>query len=312
MTEVIAQPISGEGAERGRGGLPDSLPVVLRTAVHVKVSQGRFRPPWSQRIVLVKWVISGEAAMRVNGRRIPFGPGDVAVYLPTQPHEFWAIAPVSEMCWFSTDGELAEQFAHMLGLRVGVYHYGPPPVAKIDEMIRSLSDQTLIGRRRSSELAVQLQYDVANRTPPPQVTSLVQQVRHLIQDGLADPALSAKGIAEQMNYNRGSLSRMFHRHAGLTIMDCITQMRLQQAEFLLQQTDDRIGDIARKCGFRDVSYFTRWVKKQTGRVPHKLRDVAAWTEVKAQQKAGSIPVGDKPADPTPEMAVSLSSRFPRR
>src|SRR3954451_17066220 len=159
MTEVIAQPVSGIGAERGRGGLADSLPVVLRTAVHVTVSPRRFRPPWSKRIVLIKWVLSGEAAMRVGGRRISFGPGDVAVYLPMQDHEFWSVAPQSEMCWFSTDGELAEQFAHMLGLRAGVYHYGPPPVAKIDEMIRSLSDQSLQGRRRSSEMAVHLQYD---------------------------------------------------------------------------------------------------------------------------------------------------------
>src|SRR2546429_165097 len=110
MTEVIAQPISGAGAERGRGGLPGSLPVGLRAAVH---------------------------------------------------------------------------------------HCGSPPVENIEGMIRSLGDQSLLGRRRSSELAVHLQYDVANHTPPPQISSLVQQVRHLIQDGLADPALSATGIAQQ-------------------------------------------------------------------------------------------------------------------
>jgi AraC-like DNA-binding protein len=260
--------------------------------------------------VLVKWVIAGEAAMRLSGRRLSFGPGDVAVYLPAEPHEFWAVAPVSEMCWFSTDGELAEQFAHMLGLRPGVYRYGEAPVAVIEEMIRSLGDQSLLGRRRSSELAVHLQYDVANHTPPPQITSLVQQVRHLIQDGLADPGLSATGIAEQMNYNRGSLSRMFHRHAGLTIMECITQMRLQQAEFLLQQTDDRIGDIARKCGFRDLSYFTRWVKKHVGSVPHKLRNSTAWIEAKALQKSAASPATAMAS--MAEATISLTSRFPRR
>ena len=48
----------------------------------------------------------------------------------------------------------------------------------------------------------------------------------------------------KLNYNRGTLSRMFHRHTGVTIMDCITQTRLQEAEMLLSQTDDRIADIA--------------------------------------------------------------------
>ncbi|HSV14262.1 MAG TPA: helix-turn-helix transcriptional regulator, partial [Tepidisphaeraceae bacterium] len=139
-----------------------------------------------------------------------------------------------------------------------------------------------------------------------------QQVRHLIQDGLGDPALSATGIADKMNYNRGSLSRMFHRHAGLTIMECITQMRLQQAEFLLQQTDDRIGDIARKCGFRDLSYFTRWVKKHVGSVPHKLRDSTAWIEAKAQHKPAAVAARAATFSPLPEAGVSLTSRFPRR
>lgn len=287
MSETIAQPVSGMRAERTRGDLPDSLPVVLRSAVHVEVSRGRFRPPWSKRIVLIKWIISGEAAIRVAGRRLSFGPGDVAVYLPSQPHEFWAVAPVSEMCWFSTDGPLAEQFAHLLGLRAGVYSYGAPPVSKIDEMIDSLRDQSLAGRRKSSELALHMQYDVVKRMPPPQTISVVRQVRHMIQEGLADPDLSAKGIASALHYNRGSLSRMFHRHTGMTIMDCITQTRLQQAELLLLQTDDRVSDIARKCGFRDVSYFTRWVKKHVGRVPHVLRDQSAWGVARGQAKSAT-------------------------
>jgi AraC-like DNA-binding protein len=259
-------------AERARGELPDTLPVVLRSAVHAHVSKGRFRPPWSKRIVLVKWVISGQAAIRINGRRIPFGPGDVAIYVPTLPHEFWNTEPVSEMCWFSCDGPLAEQFVHLLGLRPGVFQYGPAPVEQLNELIDSLKDQTLDGRRQSSLLVIRMLYDVVKKLPVPQITSIVRQVRHQILEGLADADLSAKGIAQQLNYNRGSLSRMFHRHTGITIMDCITQTRLQEAELLLAQTDDRIADVARKCGFRDVSYFSRWIKKHTGRSPHELRN----------------------------------------
>jgi transcriptional regulator GlxA family with amidase domain len=47
--------------------------------------------------------------------------------------------------------------------------------------------------------------------------------------------------------------------------------RLQEAELLLTQTDDSIGKIARKCGFADPSYFARWIKKHTGRLPRALR-----------------------------------------
>jgi AraC-like DNA-binding protein len=179
------------------------------------------------------------------------------------------------MCWFSLDGPLVEQFVTMLGIQAGVFHYGPPPVDMVHELMESLRDQSLEGRRRSSGLAIRELYEIVSRMPPPKFHSVVRQVRHLIQEGLADPELSAKGIATKLNYNRGSLSRMFHAQTGTTIMDCITQTRLEEAEMLLRQTEDRVGDIARKCGFSNVSYFTRWVKRHTGRLPHHLRDTTA-------------------------------------
>ena len=78
---------------------------------------------------MIKWVVAGEAAIRIAGRRISFGPREVAVYTPTIPHEFWAVSPVTEMCWFTVDGPLSEQFVTMLGLRPGVFPFGPAPVA---------------------------------------------------------------------------------------------------------------------------------------------------------------------------------------
>jgi AraC-like DNA-binding protein len=59
-------------------------------------------------------------------------------------------------------------------------------------------------------------------------------------------------------------------------MECITQTRLQEAALLLQQTGDRIGDISRKCGFRDAAYFSLWIKKHVGRMPHQLRERGSW------------------------------------
>jgi len=267
--------ISGVGAERARGEWPDLLPLVLRSASHSIVSKGRFDQTWSKRLTMIKWVISGEAAMRVNGRRIPFGPGDVAIHVPTMQHAFWATEPHTEICWLSIDGPLAEQFVHLLGVRGGVYPYGPPPVERIDEMVRSLGDQSIAGQRHSSLLAIQMLYDVIAHLPLPQTPSIVRQVLHQIEEGVADPDLSAKGIAARLNYNRGALSRLFHQQTGTTIIECITQSRLAEAEMLLKQTDERIGDIARKCGFRDISYFTRWVKKHTGRLPKRLRDTGS-------------------------------------
>ena len=271
MPEAWVRRISGERAERTHHEGSDVLPLMLRSAVRGRVTTGRFRQPWSHRLILVKFVLHGQATIGVSGRRLPFGPGDVAVHVPTQPHQFWSLAPDTELCWFSVDGPLAEPFVQLLGLRAGVFPYGPAPLGEIDEMIASFADQSLDGSRRSSLLAIRLLYDLAARVPRPPTASIVHQVRHLIREGLADPELSAQRIARQVDYNRAALSRLFREQSGQTIMDAITQARLREAELLLGRTDARIGDVARQCGFRDGSYFTRWIKKHTGRMPSDLR-----------------------------------------
>lgn len=269
--EPVAVRISGIAVERPRDEVPHGIPVALRTAQHSVVSAGRFSRTWSKRIVMIKWVISGQAVMGLGGRRLEFGPGDVAVYLPSIPHRFWAVDYSNEMCWFTVDGPLAEQFAIQLELRPGVYSVGPAPIKEIHEMMESLKDHTIQGRRQASLLAVKMLYQLANSIHTPEVPSAVIQTQHRIQQGFADPDLSTEAIAKDLGYHRGSLSRLFHRHTGITIIDFLTQARLQEARTLLVHTDDKISEIARKCGFREPTYFCRWLRQHTGLVPTDLR-----------------------------------------
>jgi transcriptional regulator GlxA family with amidase domain len=186
---------------------------------------------------------------------------------------FWALAPVNEMCWFSLDGPLADSFAMELDLRPGVYPFGPAPVEQIHEMMESLKDHTVQGRRRASLLAIRMLYQLADAMRAPAVPSVVAQVQQIIQQEFADPNLSAGSIADRLHYHRVSLSRLFHRNTGITLIDYLTQVRLQEARALLQHTPDKIADIARRCGFRDGAYFARWLRKHTGTLPKHLRQL---------------------------------------
>lgn len=271
--EPLARRISGSAVERPRAESPHGLPLALRTAQHVLVSKGRFEQTWSKRIVLIEWVVEGAAEMALaSGERVPFGPGEVAVYLPSIPMRFWAMDRVNEMCWFSIDGPLADAFAMELDLRSGVYPYGPPPVAEIHGMMESLKDHTVQGRRRASLLAIRMLYQLADAIRAPAVPSVVAQVQQVIQQEFADPDLSARSIADRLHYHRVSLSRLFHRNTGTTLIEYLTQVRLQEARALLQHTPDKIGEVARKCGFRDAAYFSRWMRKHTGTLPKHLRE----------------------------------------
>ena len=269
--EPIAARTGGIAIERPPDNIENIVPIALRSAQHVTVSQGRFAPPWSKRLVLIKWVIKGECELGIGGRRIPFGPRQAAVYLPTSPHCFWAMAESNELIWFSIDGPLAEQFMHELKLHVGVYQYGPAPVEQVHELMESLKDHSIQGRRRASLLAIKAVYDLADATRPSKAPSTVQQVQYIIQQEFADPELSTEAIAARVYYHRGSLSRMFHQHTGVTIIDYITQTRLQEAITLLRHSDYKVAEICRKCGIQEPTYFCRWLRKHTGMSPTDLR-----------------------------------------
>lgn len=210
--------------------------------------------------------------MDMHGRRFHFGPGDVAIYTPAVPHAFWALEPVNEMCWFTLDGPMIEPFVRHLDVQPGVYPYGPAPVQQIMELADSLRDHTLQGRRQSSLQAIALLYEIADRIGTVEVPPVVRQVQHIIEAEFANPDLSTEGIAFRLTYHRGSLSRLFHQHTGTTVIDYMTQVRLQEVRFRLSQTDDKIAEVARRCGFRDATYFCRWVRKHTAMSPKEFRN----------------------------------------
>lgn len=269
--EVYVTRINGTAVERPRDETQHIAPISLRSAQHITVTPGRFQSPWSKRLVLIKWVVKGKCVLGVGGQRILFGEGQAAVYLPTHPHRFWAIAESTELIWFSIDGPLAEQFMRELGLDSGVYPCGAPPIAQVHELMASLRDHSFQGRRNASVLAIRAIYDLANASRRTTAPSTVQQVQNIIQQEFADPKISTEMIAAKVQYHRGALSRMFHRHTGVTIMDYLTQTRLQEARALLQHTDQKIADVSRMCGFRQPTYFCRWLRRHAGMGPSELR-----------------------------------------
>ena len=270
--QPIARRLAGTAVNRPRSAPPPGVPVALRSVQHVHVSPGRFEPPTDPRIVLIKWTLTGQSALGIADRRIPFAPGQVAVHLPSSPHQFWAHADPTELAWFSLDGPLVEQFVLHLELAPGVYPWGPAPLADLHQMMDTLRDPSPRGQRRASLLAIALLYRLADaRRSAPDLPEPVRHAQHLIQQHFADPNLSTDAIAAQLHYHRGSLSRLFHHHTGLTLIDSITQVRLQHARTLLAQSPDSISQIAAQCGFRDPTYFSRWLRKHTHHSPRALR-----------------------------------------
>ena len=68
-----------------------------------------------------------------------------------------------------------------------------------------------------------------------------------------------------------TLTEHFKKEFGITIMQYVTQKRMEQAKEMLLNTTMPIGDIATMCGFPDVEYFSRTFKSSYGISPNRWR-----------------------------------------
>jgi AraC-like DNA-binding protein len=86
-----------------------------------------------------------------------------------------------------------------------------------------------------------------------------------------DSDLTAESVAALINVSYSSFSRMFKKATGKTFKEYLNITRIYEAERLLKTTDYPVADIAIRCGYNNVSYFTATYKRYKGITPRSAR-----------------------------------------
>lgn len=86
---------------------------------------------------------------------------------------------------------------------------------------------------------------------------------HKIQDYLIDNLAGGNNIetlAEHVAMSPRNLSRVFKEQTGVTILEYLTQLRIENARNLLSNTDYTLNQVAAKCGFKTARQLQRILK----------------------------------------------------
>ncbi len=78
-------------------------------------------------------------------------------------------------------------------------------------------------------------------------------------------------ILEPFHFSRSYMCRSFHKYLNCTMTDYLNEIRLQQATYQLQFTDETVLSICHNVGFSSVSYFNNLFKKKHGMSPNTFR-----------------------------------------
>ena len=96
-----------------------------------------------------------------------------------------------------------------------------------------------------------------------------------------DTELAVSGIGNALGFHSVYLSRVFREKRGMTILEYITQVRMEKAKELLRETNDTVASIANATGYVSINTFNRIFKKTNGVSPSIYRKNAQ--EFKSEQ-----------------------------
>lgn len=134
--------------------------------------------------------------------------------------------------------------------------------ARPDEVIvRNLIENWL---RETSRAALRAA-EVGNEVP-----AALLAVRRHIESEYARP-IRLPALAKMANLSVPHFCALFKRHFGTPAVDYLIRQRMHQAAYLLQDRNLRISEVARRVGYEDLYYFSRFFRKHYGVSPREFR-----------------------------------------
>lgn len=204
----------------------------------------------------------------VSGGLYYIASGALHYTLPDEPQEYDRVKMLIGFPVISADKEISE----FLSEKDAVFALLPPDkTRKVEELFADISSNSDHRMKNAEALASTLSLLVMLCRYS---TGAINSSRDVMSSVIA---YINEHISEQINIDqlctashtsKYHLCRKFKRNMGITIMQYITETRIELAkEMLVKQKDLSVSDVSERCGFTNMSYFCAVFKKMVGSSP---------------------------------------------
>ncbi len=237
-------------------------------------------------------VVSGEGQALIGDYHQRVEPGEIYVTAPRVPHAFFALTnPEQEQASgdffvFTIDLDALAQLMDKRRLqrwekaaRGGLRYRGEAAVETLEmlavaEKERGLSQtisalqivESLMTARRGKPLTGLVLPETLSQRDTERIERILKHLHHHFSEAILLPALAAaNGMSEK------TLSRIFKKSTGQTVVEYLNRLRVSIACQRLTGTEQPITQIAYDCGFGSLSSFNRMFSRYQKMTPSAYR-----------------------------------------
>jgi len=232
------------------------------------------------------WGIEGEAVIAINGKPHTVRGNEILYYFKYDSHKIEVTGDLFSYYWVTFDGTLCEELLRASVSGEGVIPAGKPPGEHFSAMFECLHNFSPNSISRGSVLGYQLLLMIKERQMAKiredsgmhRENLLCERFTELVSRRYMEDSLNISAIARTLGIHRTTLVRLVRKKFNVSPVTYLKTARQQAALRLLYSSELSVKEIASLCGIADPCYFSRQIRKLTGKTPGEFRNSPAFPE----------------------------------
>lgn len=215
------------------------------------------------------FVTEGSMTVTIAKKQYVLVPGNGVLVFPNQVHSLHTPEHSRYgLCIFSA--QLIQAYSHIYAEKVPASNEFALPGSVIDQLSHLDPKNRLQVKGFLYTLCGTFDATAQYQEREAKADGLLMYMFRFVEERLREDC-SLEALAEQSGYHRVYLSRFFRQSTGLTYTDYVTRCRINEAAYLLRNTQQKMIDVAFSCGFNSLRSFNRSFRDVMGCTPSQYR-----------------------------------------
>lgn len=217
------------------------------------------------------FVIAGSGTLEIYDNTYTVKAGDMFFIPPDtkmryypNPDDPW------EYVWLGMKGEEAATYSRLAGFSEGSPVCACRHFEKTKTVLKHLLEKLMDGGSGYFGVLAAF-YELMEISTARSAFTGIHQVKSLLDENFATPTFRIERFCRDVGMSHAHLLRLFKETYGVTLIQYITQKRVELACELLRTTDLSVSSVAYSCGFSDENHFMKTFKKLIGQSALRYR-----------------------------------------